>query len=139
MGTECSWKIYRERWITETDEEGELEKSVLSPQLDDDDGGNCLVRFIISCLKPYNCVQTNIYHWIEILLEKNIIIRILWEYLKPYIWVKKNCIRMEYLISYNWVWKTTLNKQLHKKKYLWTSSERDFLTFRRAQSAVGCV
>ena len=30
-------------------------------------------RIIISCLKPYNCVQTNDYHFTEIIILKQII------------------------------------------------------------------
>ena len=47
---------------------------------------NCLL-IIISCVKPYNCVQTNDYYWISKVTLNYIIIKV--EYLKPY-----NCVQL---------------------------------------------
>ena len=51
------------------------------------------IIIIINCLKPYNCVQTNDYYWIEIITWNHIIINIRLEYLKPYNYVEIFWIR----------------------------------------------
>ena len=71
---------------------------------------NCFIRIIIiSYLKPYNCVQTNNYYFIDIITWNFVTISIRQEYYKPYNRVEIICIGEEYLMSYNF-------KILAKKK-----------------------
>ena len=53
----------------------------------------CLLRIIISYLKPYKPMQTNEYYLIEIIAWNHIIIYIRYKYLKPYNYVLMIFIR----------------------------------------------
>ena len=74
---------------------------------------NCLLKIIITYLKPYNCMQTNSYYWIEIITSSYIIIRIRQEYLKPQNYVQITCITLGYLTSFN-----SEQKKHHYIRYL---------------------
>ena len=51
-------KNYQRRWTIGRSGERGSGISVLAARHDDDDD-NCLLKIIISYLKPYNCLQTN--------------------------------------------------------------------------------